>query len=109
MSSIELPPTPTATADSVASFLEALKKWKQEHPLESNRQGYHSGVWARGYAWTTFQLTPGVYRAPFTKRAETMYGDGLEEKRLNLEREMLSAFRTAGATSATCYCYFPSF
>jgi hypothetical protein len=39
-----------------------------------------------------------VYRPEFTNRAVTCYGSNPEERRLNLEREMLMEFRTAGAT-----------
>jgi FRG domain len=39
-----------------------------------------------------------VYRDGFTRSSKRLYGKGPEEKRLNLEREMLSEFRTSGAT-----------
>ena len=44
------------------------------------------------------QQAPGVYRPRFTERATKLaLRGGVEEKRLRLERDMLSQFRTAGA------------
>ena len=97
MSKIELPNNDFAEASNVASYLQALERWRNDHPLDPNRQGFHSGMWARGHAKRTYSLEPGVYRESFTRRARTMYGMNLESKRLNLEREMLTEFRTAGA------------
>jgi FRG domain len=47
---------------------------------------------------------PGVYRKGFTKRAEQFTTrEDLEDKRLRLEREMISNFRTAGAAFLSKY------
>ena len=51
-----------------------------------------------GTADQAYLLWPGVYRPDFTAASAGMYGKDAEEKRLNLEREMLSEFRTSGAT-----------
>jgi len=59
-----------------------------------------SGVWLRGNGKLyPVPLRPGVYRDGFTARAKKRnnYGSSDEEKRLNLERQMLSDFRTSGA------------
>jgi hypothetical protein len=66
--------------------------------IQFQNGGYHSRAWFRGHSKRTYKLEPGVYRDEFTKHALTFYGKDAERKRLNLEREMLSEFRTAGAT-----------
>lgn len=56
-----------------------------------------SDLWYRGVNKQFERLEPGVYRKNFTDRAAKLSGSNLEEKRLRLERDMLSQFRTGGA------------
>ncbi len=58
-----------------------------------------SQLWYRGVNANFPKQAPGVYRENFTKRAQRLKSNpGIEKKRLRLEREMLSQFRSAGAT-----------
>ena len=57
-----------------------------------------SDLWYRGVNRHFDSQVPGVYRPNFTARAAALEGTkALEEKRLELERNMLSQFRGAGA------------
>ncbi|MBV8076811.1 MAG: FRG domain-containing protein [Planctomycetaceae bacterium] len=99
MSEIERPPVPLGKAESVSELLDQIKKWELDNSIVAS--GFHSRVWYRGHSESSYQLEPGVYRKKFTARAKAVpfRPDADEEvKRLHLEREMLSEFRTAGAT-----------
>jgi len=96
MAHIIKPTKEIAEASSVSGFLEALTNWRTAQKVSSRR--YHSNIWYRGHSRRVFNLEPGVYRTAFTNAAKACYGRSDEEKRLNLEREMLTEFRTAGAT-----------
>jgi hypothetical protein len=96
MPRIELPKDDFGAVVCVSDVLTQITKWNEQHKIP--RRGYHSRVWFRGHSKRTYQLVPGVYRDEFSREAQTMYGKDPETKRLNLEREMLSEFRTVGAT-----------
>ncbi|MFZ0050774.1 MAG: FRG domain-containing protein [Desulfobaccales bacterium] len=84
---------------NVADYLNIVLKWRQQQEKNLKDNKFLSEVWFRGCSATDYPnpLEPGVYRENFTKRAEVHYGKDLEEKRLNLEREMLAEFRILGA------------
>ena len=96
MARIQKPSADFGEANTVADLLNHIGTWTSKHV--SSGSGYHQRVWFRGHSKRIYELEPGVYRDGFTARAKSMYGRDLEEKRLNLEREMLGEFRTAGAT-----------
>ena len=96
MSHIIIPPDDFGVVTSVSKFLTKIADWRKKHSIPV--QGYHSHAWFRGHSKRTYKLEPGVYRPEFTKQAENIYGADIESKRLNLEREMLMEFRTAGAS-----------
>jgi hypothetical protein len=57
-----------------------------------------SDFWYRGVNRHFDSQAPGVYRPGFSKRAESMkIKDNIEGKRLRLERDAISQFRSAGA------------
>jgi len=90
-------PASSAEVGSLDDFLEVSGAWHNEHSQPDT--GMLSNLWYRGVNMPFDNQAPGVYRAGFTKRAEQFKhqrGD-LEQKRLRLEREMISNFRTAGA------------
>jgi hypothetical protein len=85
-------------ANSVSHFLELLSRWQQKHESAGPLRGFLSQLWYRGVQKYREALVPGVYRDDFTAAANQFKKDGdVEAKRLHLEREMLSQFRTAGA------------
>jgi hypothetical protein len=60
--------------------------------------GILSDLGYRGVKRQFKSQAPGVYRPNFTNRAKTVHvKDGIEGKRLRLERDVLSQFRGAGA------------
>lgn len=81
--------------NGVSQLLERVTSWATEH--KSATRGFHDHPWFRGHCEVGHKLEPGVYRDPFSKRAGSEQGKDLEEKRLNLERQMVSEFRTSGA------------
>jgi hypothetical protein len=93
---IEKPPDFLGEAQSASQVLEQITKWQIQHPLSVPNP--HRQIWYRGHSDCSYILWPGVYRDSFTRSSKRIYGKGAEEKRLNLEREMLSEFRTSGAT-----------
>lgn len=95
MSQIEIPETDYGEIKSVSEFLKLIAAWRLSKHIPAT--GYHSHAWFRGHSRRIYKLAPGVYREKFATRAESVYGENPEEKRLNLEREMLMEFRTAGA------------
>lgn len=57
-----------------------------------------SALWYRGVNRHFDRQEPGVYRQSFSDRATAFTkSGGVEERRLRLEREMISQFRSAGA------------
>jgi len=96
MPEITIPSSDYEEIKSASDMLNAIIKWRKDKKVPE--QGYHSHAWLRGHSKRTYKLTPGVYRDEFTKQAANIYGPNLEEKRLNLEREILMEFRTAGAS-----------
>jgi hypothetical protein len=62
-----------------------------------------SDLWYRGVNQGYANQAPGVYRPEFTSRAAKFPGKDIDEKRLSLERALLSQFRTAGAAFITGY------
>jgi hypothetical protein len=88
--------------------LQETKKWHGQQKID--RPDAHQHVWYRGHSDATYVLWPGVYRESFTTASLTIYGHDAEERRLNLEREMLNEFRISGATlldaSAIVWVYF---
>jgi hypothetical protein len=93
---IEKPPDFLGKALSVSELLEQITNWQTRHPLSV--PDAHRQIWYRGHSDCSYILWPGVYRETFTRSSKRIYGKSAEEKRLNLEREMLSEFRTSGAT-----------
>lgn len=85
---------------TVAEYLAALSNWQDKYAPGKQDEGYLSQLWYRGVnQWFPNQV-PGVYRNPFTVRAEKLdlsKTPDLDAKRLHLEREIVSQFRTAGA------------
>jgi hypothetical protein len=87
----------TKPIEDVGAYLKAIEDWQAIHNVEED--SFLSRIWFRGLGKKyDIPLRPGVYRDEFTKRAETMYGDPLEVKRLNTERHVLGEFRSAGAS-----------
>jgi hypothetical protein len=93
---IEKPSDFLGEAQNTSQLLERITEWQTRHPL--NVPDPHRQIWYRGHSDCAYILWPGVYRDRFTRSSKRIYGNGAEEKRLNLEREMLSEFRTSGAT-----------
>jgi hypothetical protein len=96
------PPKPVETISRLADFIRVSADWHSEH-FEPDG-GMLSHLWYRGVNQHFDSQVPGVYRPDFTKRAEkfAIKGD-LEDKRLRLEREVVSTFRVAGAAFLTEY------
>lgn len=90
-------PPPTGSAiTSLSDFLAVSEKWHHDH-LRAHG-GILSDLWYRGVNRRFDFQAPGVYRPNFTNRAKTVHvKDGIEGKRLRLERDVLSQFRGAGA------------
>jgi hypothetical protein len=89
------PSTTGGDAADVSTLLKLLKDWRDKwNPKEEE---YHSRIWYRGHANCSWRLLPKLYRdADADPALRHIYGDG-EERRLNLEREMLEEFRNAAA------------
>jgi len=86
---------------SLVSFLGIESDWQKAQASSSgNQDGFLSQLWYRGVDRQFPDQVPGVYRNDFTARAGelTSHKGNIEDQRLHLEREMLSQFRTAGAT-----------
>lgn len=96
--------TPPSQADKVTTlpgYLAALTEWQDTNTRSGGDDGFLSQLWYRGVNQAFEFQAPGVYRPDFTARAAMLTlraGDELEKKRLHLEREVISQFRTAGAT-----------
>lgn len=81
---------------SLDDFLRVSGRWHQRHAGKDG--GMLSDLWYRGVNARFDHQAPGVYRTGFTARAsEFNRTANLEGKRLRLEREMISQFRSAGA------------
>ena len=95
MSQIEKPKADVGSVKNVADVLKLVSQWHTDQKIVD--PGVCNRVWYRGHSKRTYLIEPGVYRPEFTKRALDIYGKGIEDKRLNLERETLSEFRRSGA------------
>jgi hypothetical protein len=96
MAEIQAPTSYFGEATTVGAYLEIISEWHKTQHIGEEK--FLSGVWFRGSGNIyPVPLRPGVYRDSFTAEAKLIYGAGDEEKRLNLERHMLSEFRTSGA------------
>jgi len=93
---IEIPNGDKGTAKTLVEFLNLSGQWHEGHDIEGS--GALSQLWYRGVSQKYDKLLPGIYRDDFTERAKALLGESeLEEKRLRLERETVSQFRTGGA------------
>ncbi len=95
MAQINIPGADFGEVKNVSDLLTQITEWRKKNNI--SERGYHSNAWFRGHSKRSYKLEPGVYREKFTKQSANIYGDDTEAKRLNLEREMLMEFRTAGA------------
>jgi hypothetical protein len=97
MAEIQPPPDCIDQVDTVGRYLEVVSNWHHRHKITEEK--FLSGVWFRGNGRLyPVPLRPGVYRDDFTNRAKKLTcGVNDEEKRLNLEREILYEFRASGA------------
>ncbi|MGA3078452.1 MAG: FRG domain-containing protein [Bryobacteraceae bacterium] len=96
MGYIVTPPASGEPVTSLNSFLTASGAWHEENNRPN--RGMLSDLWYRGVAEHYPHQAPGVYRRSFSERAKHLVvSGGLENKRLYLERYMISQFRTAGA------------
>jgi len=92
--------TPTYEAKSLAEYLDALSDWQGKQTSAGSQEGFLSQLWYRGVNQGFADQRPGVYREGFSSRAAKLVLDNAkddEDRRLHLERELLSQFRTAGA------------
>lgn len=97
MAHINTPPPPRKRLTSLSAFLDANRKWLISQKTDA--EGFLGQFWYRGVNKRFLNESPGVYRYLFTERADRLTTSGdTEEKRLRLEREMLSQFRIAGAS-----------
>jgi hypothetical protein len=96
---IKTPAQPKTRVESVSAYLNQLKEWQKGCRVGKKdvNDGFLGQLWYRGVNRHFDEQVPGVYRPGFTRRSKQSYGEGLEAKRLNLERDMISQFRTASA------------
>jgi hypothetical protein len=95
-------PKPDRTVNSLAEFIEASGNWHSKNSQPGT--GMLSNLWYRGVNQQFDSQAPGVYRPDFTKRAEKYtVKEDVEDKRLRLEREMISNFRVVGAAFLSQY------
>src|SRR5580700_10793282 len=95
-------PTPIETVDHLARFIDVSGIWHSKYSQPGT--GMLSNLWYRGVNRHFDSQAPGVYRPDFTNRAEKFTTkEDLEDKRLRLEREMISSFRVAGAAFLSQY------
>jgi hypothetical protein len=96
MAYIETPKAEPEIVRNLNQFLEISGAWHKKH--SGTDGGMLSELWYRGVNVGFDNQAPGVYRKNFTSRASKLSGPAhIEEKRLRLEREMISQFRTGGA------------
>jgi hypothetical protein len=94
------PAKPGYEVKGLTEFLQALSAWQSKHMPAGGDEGFLSQLWYRGVNEAFSEQRPGVCRSAFTARASKLTLDKVkddEDKRLHLEREILSQFRTAGA------------
>jgi hypothetical protein len=95
-------PKPIEMVSHLADFLKVSGDWHSKHSQPGT--GMLSDLWYRGVNQHFDSQAPGVYRQDFTNRAEKVMTKGdLEDKRLRLERDMISNFRVAGAAFLSQY------
>jgi FRG domain len=95
-------PKSIGTVNRLADFIEMSGNWHSKHFRPDT--GMLSDLWYRGVNRHFDSQAPGVYRPDFTNRAEKLTAkEDLEDKRLRLEREMISTFRVAGAAFLSEY------
>jgi hypothetical protein len=95
-------PKSIGTVDHLAGFIKMSGDWHSKNSRP--KTGMLSHLWYRGVNQHFDSQAPGVYRTDFTKRAEEFTNkEDLEDKRLRLEREMISAFRVTGAAFLSQY------
>src|SRR2546423_1128078 len=101
MAHLATPPA-SHTIKTLSEFLQVSGDWHAGNAGVD--QGMLSELWYRGVNTAYPHQAPGVYRPGFTERAKSLkVAGGLEQKRLRLERDMLSQFRTAGAAFLSGY------
>ena len=89
-------PNPIETVSYLADFIKVSGDWHSKYSQPGT--GMLSHLWYRGVNQHFDSQAPGVYRPDFTERANKFATkENLEDKRLRLEREMVSTFRVAGA------------
>jgi hypothetical protein len=99
---IKTPPPSGGAVESLSDFLKASGDWHNKYSEPDT--GMLSNLWYRGVSEPFDYQAPGVYRKAFTERAMKLSsGKDLEDKRLRLERDMISNFRTAGAAFLSNY------
>jgi hypothetical protein len=95
-------PKYSGAVDHLADFLKVSGDWHSKHSQPDT--GMLSNLWYRGVNMHFDDQAPGVYRKDFTERAAKVKIKGdIEDKRLRLERDMISNFRTAGAAFLSKY------
>jgi hypothetical protein len=99
MAAILTPLRNAKKVENLTDYLHACSEWKaKQKDATKVKDGFLSQLWYRGVNRHFERQVPGVYRPAFTGRAQAAPGNkNDEDKRLQLEREMISQFRTAGA------------
>jgi hypothetical protein len=99
MSVLQTPQPGHGKVRSLVDFLHISSAWQQKQNDKAVDTGFLGQLWYRGVDNHRSAQAPGVYRDRFTTRAAAIKNGSrsLEEKRLFLEREMISQFRIAGA------------
>ena len=104
MAHIETPQPQSKLVNSLNDFMEISGEWHNLHTTESS--GMLSQLWYRGVNRGYPHQVPGAYRSNFTQRAAKFNyktDKDIEDKRLRLERETISQFRTGGAAMLEDY------
>jgi len=95
MAQIETPPPSGDVIKSLSKFIDVSGAWHDKNARDKG--GMLSDLWYRGVNEGFRIQAPRVYREKFTKRADSLKVKGdPEDKRLHLERVMISQFKTAG-------------
>ncbi len=77
---------------SISEFLATLNEWYEGGDRgELSKRNY---IWFRGHEDCRYELKPSIYRKNIDELLKPSHS---ESKRMNLEREILSIFRTTGA------------
>src|SRR5262245_40300579 len=100
MSYIATPRPNHKQINSINDFWEILREWQDKYDPSDAAKGFVGQLWYRGVNQWFEDQRPGVYRGDFTARATRLRinSPDIERRRLHLEREMLSEFRTTGAS-----------